>query len=237
MQTDFPVFYVSPTGAGGSFSESDPRQRFPMHALNVAPPGSTILLLPGTYPRIDVNGLRRAGSADHPGQCDFVRSGSVCRHRRREYHGPGNGNEGMRISNASWLVIENLKFQNCWKNIIDLDNCSYITVRGCDFREGDDVVYAGGGIAPCLLEHNTWKQREEIWYEWSWADVHHSEVEDLRHYNGSLYDGVHGFGATVIRHNQLSHVFNGIRCRVHKPRTWRPISKSTATGMDYVRDN
>ncbi|MGA1137603.1 MAG: hypothetical protein ACO30K_15420, partial [bacterium] len=144
---------------------------------------------------------------------------------------------------ASWLVIENLKFQNCWRNIIELDNSSYITVRGCDFKEGKVVVYTKAGTHHVLLEYNTWKQREEIWYEWTWADVHHSEVLDLSHYSGSFYDGPwpgsgnnQGYGAAVIRHNQASHLFNWLAMWSSAPNLQANI-EVYGNRVAYVRDN
>jgi hypothetical protein len=149
----------------------------------------------------------------------------------------------MVIANAAWLVVENLNFQNCWHNIIELDNSSYITVRGCDFKEGEDVVFAKAGTHHVLLEYNTWKQRAEIWYEWTWADVHHSEVEDLRHYSGSFYNGPwpgsgqnQGFGATVIRYNQASHLFNWLAMWSSAPNLQANI-EVYGNRVDYVRDN
>jgi hypothetical protein len=231
LKIDFPVLFVSPGGAGSAFQRNQPGNI--SDALNVAPPGATIRLLPGTYSRIDVNisgepdnPVTLVSDSTNPDQFAVIDGGNTT----------GNsGNEGMRISNASWLVIENLKFQNCWQDIINLNNCSYITVRGCDFSEGKTVVYAEAGSHHVLMEHNTWKQREEIWYEWSWADVHHSEVEDLRHYNGSFYDG-DGFGAAVIRNNQFAHVFNGIQVWSNSPNMEANI-EIYGNRMDYVRDN
>jgi hypothetical protein len=132
-------------------------------------------------------------------------------------------------------VIENLKFQNCWRSIIKLDNCAYITVRGCDFKEGGYAIRAGPGSHHLLAEHNTWKQREEIWYEWSWADVHHGEVEKLAHYNGSFYSGK-GYGAAVLRYNQISHVFNGVQMWADNPAMHANI-EIYGNRFDYVRDN
>jgi hypothetical protein len=228
---EHPVFYVSPDGSGSAFTKDTPGAV--SDALNVAPPGAQILLLPGTYGRIDVSAsgvpeqpITLSSASSDPAQYAVIDGGNTTGQIR---------NQGMRVSDASWLVIEDLKFQNCWQNIIDLDNCSYITVRGCDFREGQRVVFAGAGSHHILLEDNTWKQREEIWYEWSWADVHHSEVEDLRHYNGSLYDG-DGYGAAVIRNNALRHVFNGIQIFSSTPNEEANI-EIYRNRMDYVRDN
>ncbi len=239
LRADYPVLYVSPSGSGTNFTRSSPGAV--SDALNAAPPGSRIVLLPGTYPRIDVD---VSGAPEQPiilvsdsqnsDQYAVIDGGNT---------NGASGNEGMRISNASWLVIENLKFQNCWENIIELDNCSYITVRGCDFSEGKDVVHAKAGTHHVLLEYNTWKQREEIWYEWTWADVHHSEVQDLQHYHGSFYDGPwpgsgqnQAYGALVIRHNQGSHLFNWLAMWSCAPNLQANI-EVYGNRVDYVRDN
>ncbi|MGA0447646.1 MAG: leucine-rich repeat protein, partial [Pseudohongiellaceae bacterium] len=128
LQTEYPVFHVAPSGTGMAFTRSSPGAV--ADALAAAPPGGTIRLLPGTYPKIEVgvSGMPEkpikliSDSAD-PAQYAIIDGGNTT---------GANGNQGMVISNASWLVIENLKFQNCWENIIELDNSSYITVRGCD---------------------------------------------------------------------------------------------------------
>jgi hypothetical protein len=94
-----------------------------------------------------------------------------------------------------------------------------------------------------LLEYNTWKQREEIWYEWTWADVHRGEVLDLSHYHGSFYDGPwsgsgqnQGYGAAVIRYNQGSHLFNWLAMWSSAPNLQANI-EVYGNRVDYVRDN
>lgn len=239
LTTDYPVLFVSPSGSGSAFQRDQPGSIG--DALAVAPPGTTIRLLPGTYSRIDVdvsgspeNPITLVSDSTDPAQYAVIDGGNTT---------GAKGNQGMVISNASWLVIENLKFQNCWENIIELDNSAYITVRGCDFKEGKVVVYTKAGTHHVLLEYNTWKQREEIWYEWSWADVHHSEVEDLRHYSGSFYDGPwpgsgnnQGYGAAVIRYNQASHLFNWLAMWSSAPNLQANI-EVYGNRVDYVRDN
>jgi hypothetical protein len=231
VATDYPVLFVSPSGSGSAFQRHQPGSI--ADALAVAPPGTTIRLLPGTYPRIDVavsgkpeQPITLISDSTNPEQFAVIDGGNTT----------GQGDyQGMVIANASWLVIENLKFQNCWRSIIQLDNCSYITVRGCDFKEGKYAIRAGPGSHHLLAEHNTWKQREEIWYEWSWADVHHGEVEKLAHYNGSFYSGK-GYGAAVMRHNQISHVFNGFQMWSDNPAMHANI-EIYGNRFDYVRDN
>jgi len=236
LRAEYPVLYVSPAGSGMSFTRSSPGAV--SDALIAAPPGSKIVLLPGAYPRIDVNvsgvperPITLVSDSQNPDQYAVIDGGNTT---------GAKGNQGMRISDASWLVIENLKFQNCWHNIIELDNSSYITVRGCDFKEGKEVVHAKAGAHHVLMEYNTWKQREEIWYEWSWADVHHSESNDLQHYSGSFYGGPwvdpQGYGATVIRHNKASHLFNWLAMWSSAPNLQANI-EVYGNRVDYVRDN
>jgi hypothetical protein len=239
LATDYPVLYVSPSGSGTTFQRDQPGSID--DALAMAPPGTTIRLLPGTYPRIDVGAsgepeqpITLISDSENPDHYAVIDGGNTT---------GANGNQGMLITDASWLVIENLKFQNCWQNIIELDNCSYVTVRGCDFKEGTDVVHAKAGTHHVLLEYNTWKQREEIWYVWTWADVHHSEVQDLRHYHGSFYDGPwpgsgqnQAYGAVVIRHNQGSHLYNWLAMWSSAPNLQANI-EVYGNRVDYVRDN
>lgn len=239
MRAEFPVLYVSPAGSGSTYGPEQPGNI--QDALTAAPPGATIRLLPGTYSKIDINvsgmpekPITLISDSSDPTQYAIIDGGNTTGEKY---------NQGIVISNASWLVIENLKFQNCWENIIELDNSSYITVRGCDFKEGKTVVYTKEGTHHVLMEYNNWKQREEIWYEWTWADVHHSEVEDLRHYSGSFYDGPwtgtgrnQGYGAAVIRHNQGSHLFNWLAMWSNGPKYQANI-EVYGNRTDYVRDN
>jgi hypothetical protein len=236
MRTEFPVLYVSPGGAGSDYRPNQPGNI--NDALAAAPPGAAIRLLPGTYSRIDVNvsgmpekPITLISDSTDPTQYAIIDGGNTTGEK---------GNQGMVISNADWLVIEKLKFQNCWENIIELDNSSYITVRGCDFKEGKQVVHAKAGTHHVLMEYNTWKQREEIWYEWTWADVHHSEVEDLKHYSGTFYGGPYAsdqaYGAAVIRHNQGSHLYNWLAMWSNAPNLQANI-EVYGNHTDYVRDN
>jgi hypothetical protein len=108
LRADYPVLYVSPSGSGTTFTRSSPGAV--SDALTAAPPGTTIRLLPGTYPRIDVevsgepeHPITLVSDSQNPDQYAVIDGGNTT---------GASGNEGMVITNASWLVIENLKFQN-----------------------------------------------------------------------------------------------------------------------------
>ena len=104
MHSEFPVLYVSPAGSGSDYRSDQPGNIDA--ALAAAPPGATIRLLPGTYPRIDVNvsgmpekPITLVSDSTDPAQYAVIDGGNTT---------GDNGNQGMVISNASWLVLENL---------------------------------------------------------------------------------------------------------------------------------
>lgn len=223
-------YFVSPTGSGSSYSQANPGHI--AGALRHVQPGESIRLLPGTYPRIYTS---ISGSADKP---VTLISASSSANNYAVIDG-GNttgakGHEGIILSDASWVTIENIKFRNCWQKTVDLRNSSYITVRGCDFREGRDIVsVSGNGSHHILIEDNYWEQNQKIWTEWHWAEIHHG---NLNHYSGSLYDGRTSPGAAIIRNNHIKYVFNAFE-------VWSDAVNKQANNeiygnlIEYVNDN
>ena len=202
------TMYTSPDGSGDSFTRDHPGSV--QDAVDIAKPGDVIRLLPGTYAKII---MTRSGEPDLPITLvsDSTDSDNFALIDGGNTKGD-KGNQGLVIRESSWIVVQNLKFRNCWRNIIELDNSSYITIRGCDFREGEHVIAANGsGAHHILAENNIWVQHVKTWNEWNWEEIHH---ESLSHYNGGFIGAGWknaGPGASVLRNNRISYAFNGLQ--------------------------
>ena len=203
-------YYVSPTGSGSSFTISTPGTV--ANALTLAAPGDFIRLLPGTYTQIAVT---KSGSPEKPitiisesgTPANYAQIDMGAVHDAPINSGP-KGYEGIVIANQSWIVIENIKFRNCWQNIIQLTNSNYITVRGCDFRGAHAAVGSTGiNTHHLLMENNFWEQDKRIWTTWSWQDTH----ADYYGYNGSFYASNDCNGANVFRNNEIQYVYNAFQ--------------------------
>jgi hypothetical protein len=141
---------------------------------------------------------------------------------------------GMQISNSSWLVVQNLIFENCWTDIIPIQTSSYISFRNCTFVGGRRVIYPkGNGCHHFLIENCYWEQDERVWNTWDWQELHHGS---LQHYNGALFHPKETNGNFIVRHNTIKNVFNAIRT---KPRTIREDGNGEMYGNTIinVRDN
>lgn len=203
-------------------------------ALEESNPGDFIRLMPGTH-----NGritITKSGDTDkpitiishseNPDQFAVIDSGATV---------SNTGRFGFKLKNCKWITIENLKFRNCWKEIIEIDNSSYITIRANDFREGRRVVYPyGTGSHHILVENNFWEQDKRIWTTWDWATVHDEYI-----YSGALYGtktGEQGYGASVIRNNHIKYAFNCIWMR-SAAMNRQANNEIYGNIMEYVRDN
>ena len=84
-------------------------------AFKKATPGDTIYLLPGNYSKIalkNINGI--------PDQPIVLTSYSLEKVTIDGGSKPGNGlrNNGITLDNCSWLVFNNINFENCWTDIV-----------------------------------------------------------------------------------------------------------------------
>ncbi len=121
-------------------------------------------------------------------------------------------NSGVRAQNCSWLEFRNIKFQNCYTNVLDFFDCSYISVINCNIKGGKMAVYAKG--EKChnfLIDGCRWEQDPRIWTHadgFTWAEVHHGKYEC---FNGSIFQGKNIGGNVVIRNNYIKNIFNAFR--------------------------
>lgn len=142
----------------------------------------------------------------------------------------GTVNSGVRAQNCSWLEFRNVKFQNCYTNVLDFFDCSYISLIDCEIKGGKMVVYAKGEQSHnFLIEGCKWEQDERIWTheeDYSWAEVHHGVHE---YYNGSIFQGKNIGGNVVIKNNVIKNIFNAFRIT---PVSSRQFTLGTARNYD-----
>ena len=203
--------YVSPNGDDGNdgLSKETPLKRIIM-AVNKAKPGEEILLLPGSYNQLtEINSVD--GEVDNP---IYIKSESsdpdsfAVIDRNAEPSAESDKN-AFRINNSSWIVIENIKFRNCWTDIIIIEESSYISIIGCDFVGGKRVIKPSGkGSHHFLVENCNWEQHEGVWSSFDWTEMHHGSQS---YYNGSLFHPDNTDGVYVIRNNVVKNVFNAFR--------------------------
>lgn len=137
------------------------------------------------------------------------------------------------LADASWVVIEDLHFQQCWLPAILILGGSYITVRNSRITGSSYAIAAFplNGKAPhhLLIERNHWIQdvsgkeaetaactqfpgRPEcagmMWHSVPFWVTHGGTWEP---YNGALFGGKGIFGSVIVRNNILRNAFNGIR--------------------------
>ena len=120
--------------------------------ITSASAGDTILILPGTYSGIIT--INKSGTHDNPitlmsysnnsDNYAVIDGGGVY----------GNvGKWGIHISSQSWIVLKNLKFQNCWNSNIHGYNSSYITVKNCSGVGGRNFyAFPGSSSHHILIE-------------------------------------------------------------------------------------
>ena len=117
------------------------------------------------------------------------------------------------INSSSWLTFENIKFRNCWTDMVLITNSSYVSFIGCIFIGGRRVIYPiGKGCHHFLIENCFWNQGEEVWTSYDWEDMHHGS----RSYcNGALFHPSGTSGSFVMRGNTIVNVFNAFRSKAN----------------------
>ncbi|MBD3288862.1 T9SS type A sorting domain-containing protein [candidate division KSB1 bacterium] len=178
-------------------------------AFNIAEPGDEIRLLPGRYFEKTSLILRKNGEFDNP---ITIMSHSTDTASFAIIDGgaePRTYGSGMIIKYCSWLTFKNLKFQNCWQDVIEIEHSSYISFTGCHFQGGRRVIYPQ--YEDChhfLIDGCFWQQDARIYTELDWDEMHHGSLSYL---NGSLFGSEQIAGGVVIRNNVIKDAFNGIR--------------------------
>jgi len=178
-------------------------------AVEKANPGDRIQLHSGTY--AGTVKVQRSGLPDKPiviSGLDPV-SGKKALLNGGAEPGRGKKNQGFMLNGADWISIQDMEMRNCWNEVVNIQDSSYVSIQRCDMMEcGQTAVYTRGAKTHhILIEGCRWTQDVRIYTTWNWTNMHH---EDLKYYNGGIYGG-DGAGGAVIRGNEVGYVFNGMR--------------------------
>ena len=216
------AIFVSPEGSNtnSGLTIGDPLLNI-NNAVNIAVPGDTIYLLPGTYKQI-INLNVVNGEAEKPvyiygyskNKKDYpVIDGGLVK--------PSNSakNFWMVFENSSWIKVAGIKFINGWTDPIQINNSSYISFDSCMFCGARHVIWAKGEFTHHLLVENcSWDQGGEFLWKVEkdsagvdgWTAMHH---ESMEYFNGSIIDFRGTEGSVVIRNNTIKNAFNAVRWR------------------------
>ncbi|WP_415920282.1 chondroitinase-B domain-containing protein [Tateyamaria sp. SN6-1] len=204
-------------------------------AINKARPGDTVVLLPGRYylpATIAQSGTRKRPitlKAQVPGQAVFD-GGERADAGRQGDLTPLDGDFAMlRIFFADHIVLEGLRFENCWPTAIYMRAARHITVRKCSGQKSRFFAYARQQ-APDRLTHHltfedcTWVQDPDhlMWTgQFDWDEVKANRFSSLdskrrvefnaSYFNGAFFGCFDIAGKVIIRRCAISHAFNAIR--------------------------
>ena len=205
-------------------------------ALNLARPGVTIQLLPGTYTRdTPAEGILfpRDGLPDKPITLRGTGSGTVI-DGRTEFSKLvsmvlGTSEESaltvpdflhgvncVRLDGKQWIVIENLTFLRCADAAVYVLNSRYVTLRNSTIIGGLYAFFATGVQSHhLLLEDNVWIQdpSEAMWKRIHWCEYKYG---DLKAQAGALFASLDIPGGVIVRGNKVHNVFNGVRMDVSR---------------------
>ena len=177
-------------------------------AIASASPGDVVQLQNHTY--TGTIAITSSGAPDNPIVIESM-SSDPAQYATLDPGGTGGDSDrqALRISDASWIEIRNVRIANAWPAAIELREASYVSVRGVVANNtATHLVAAHDDTHHVLLEGNEWSQHENLYRMWDWAELHHG---NLVHYNGGIYGGRDAAGAVVVRHNSIRFVFNGLR--------------------------
>ena len=202
-------------------------------ACNKAAAGDTILIFGGNYTQKSV--MRgKSGRPDAPirfigGDSVVIDAGRLPEHI--EWHAEKNGAKTgppphpkpkdfsfLQLFDCHHVVIENLRVANCWPSIFYFEQSANLVVRGCVLLDATYAIYCTGpATSHVLVENNTWQQDSSpghlLWTTIEWTSAHGGAGGDDKHryFNGGFVSGKNIAGAFVIRGNQISDAYNGIR--------------------------
>jgi hypothetical protein len=203
-------------------------------ALNLARPGVTIQLLPGTYTRdTPAEGILfpRDGLPDKPITLRGTGSGTVIDGRtelsKLVSMVLGTSEESaltvpdflrgvncVRLDGKQWIVIDNLTFLRCADAAVYVRNSQYVTLRNSTIIGGLYAFFATGVQSHhLLLEDNVWIQdpSEAMWKRIHWCEYKYG---DLKAQAGALFASLDIPGGVIVRRNKVHNVFNGVRMDV-----------------------
>lgn len=224
--------YVSNSGDDNNngLSKNKPKKSI-SSALALSLPGDSILLMSGTYfGQVDI--LKNS----EPDKPIIIKSFSSKPDEFAVIDGNapkpsiGASNLWLNIKSSSWLVFENLRFQNGWEDPISISDSSYLTFSNCYFSGGRRVIYATGTSTHHILVQNSywdqggdalWKMQKAPNGEDAWTEMHHGS---LSFFNGSLFCPKGTGGSHVIRANKVVNAFNGFR--------WKGVDSSEKPSLN-----
>jgi len=203
-------------------------------ALNLARPGVTIQLLPGTYTRdTSDEGILfpRDGMPDRPITLRGTGSGTVIDGRTElskivsmmlgtseetALTVPDflHGVNCVRLDGRQWIVIDNLTFLRCADAAIYARNSQYVTLRNSTIIGGLYGFFATGVQSHHLLvEDNVWIQdpSEAMWKSKHWCEYKYG---NLKAQAGALFASLDIPGGIIVRGNKVHNDFNGVRMDV-----------------------
>lgn len=167
----------------------------------------------------------------------------------------------IRIENQEFIEIENINMRNCWPMAVFAINSAYITLRNTMIVGSTYAFHAFGERSHhFLLEGNHWIQdgsaRHRMWREICWSAVKGYVADGQRHdacplegehvrdysfFNGALFASWNIAGGVVVRQNQVSNAFNGIRMDAPRGKKYRDKRNLNveiyANTFRYIRDN
>lgn len=232
------TYYVDSTNGNDNFTGDliNPFKTI-SKALNHVESGDTIRLFPGNY--LGVITISKSGLPEKP---ITITSNDLESKDYAIIDGHGNvddiTNYGVLLKDVSWISLEHLKFQNCWKHVIQAENASYISIKNC-IAIGGRRFFNGirSRTHHILIENSYWEQDSRIWTDWGWEDCH-DNIAPCKNYNGSFFDSQSGdaLGASIIRNNHLKYVFNGIQMWSDAPNRMANI-EIYGNKIEYVLDN
>ena len=209
-------YFVSPSGSdlNSGLSSDSPLKKISA-ALRKADPGDDVLLMPGVFLGktfiYDIHGepehaITITSLSSDSSHFAVIDGGAQPAYNMDKY--------GFYLERVSWLTFRNLKFRNCWTDVIVMKDSRYISVIGCQFKGGRRVIYPRyKGCHHFLIESCEWEQDERVYTTFNWDELHHG---DLQYYNGSLFGSKEIDGGFVIRNNTIINAFNGIRFKGDK---------------------
>lgn len=128
----------------------------------------------------------------------------------------------LTLSDCQFVVLKDLKFEDCWPAAVNLDNCQNIVILDCEFGPCTVAIGANGvDTRDIWIERCTFKQtpKRHLWDEIEWRQVHGSYENstvggvvdcDQRQFDGDFFRAWNIAGNVTIRDCDIEDAFNGI---------------------------
>lgn len=195
-------------------------------ALNRAGPGDTVALLPGNFGGTVI--LNRSGAAgkpiticaQNPEQPPLLDGGRTPQDASHGGMEPLDGEFAfLKLFRVRHLVIDGLRFANCWPTAIFLRSVQDLVIRNCQGEGGRYFIYARQlTLEPTkniTIERCRWVQ-DAMFDMWegrtTWQEVKAKPgFPDKSHFNGGFFGSYNIEGGLTIRECDIRHAFNVIR--------------------------